>query len=105
MSAGYTDITPAGGILVGTKKPLTWLLVDEDATPLPGQRANITLTITEPDGTAIEKTDADLTDEGGGVYSYPHDFDKAGQYRGHWYYSAGLASVRNGWLLDVSPIQ
>lgn len=105
MSAGYTDITPAGGLLIGTSKPLKWLLVDENGAPLPGQRANITLTIVEPDGTVVTKTDTDLTDEGAGVYSYPHAFDQDGQYRGHWYYLAGLASVRNGWLLDVSLIQ
>lgn len=111
--AGYNDVTPkpsttnpAGGILIGTSRPLTLALTDEAGDPVSSVTASIVLTIYDPSGNSVTKTGGDLAEIGStGVYEYENEFDEIGMWVWDWFYDDGTESVRVGSFCKVLPIR
>lgn len=103
---GYTDATPSAGLLVGTSKPLTVTILDEDGEPITGAEANIDLSIYDPSGNETEVDGSSLSEIGvTGVYEYEHVFDEAGYWVWTWSYSAGGESAVVGNYLRAHAVR
>lgn len=100
---GYTDVTPAAGLLVGTSKPLQITILDEAGDPITGGASLLTLTIYDPSTNSLVKTAGQLTEVGSGVYEYEHEFDEAGYWVWDWLYDDGSESIRVGNFLRANP--
>lgn len=109
---GYNNVTPAksatnpaGGVIVGSSRPVTLTLTDEAGDPITGVEASVELTVYEPGGT--ELSPALTVSEVGttGVYEAELTFEESGTYVWDWFYDNGTESVRVGSYCVVSPVR
>jgi hypothetical protein len=109
---GYNNVTPnrsatnpAGGVLVGSSRPLTLTLTDEAGDPITGAAASIDLTVYEPGGTELSPT-LTVSEVGStGVYTAELEFTESGTYVWDWLYDDGNESVRVGSYCVVYPVR
>ena len=110
--AGYNNVTPdrsttnpAGGILVGSSRPLTLTLTDEAGDPITGAVADITLTVYDPGGVELDPALSVAEVGSTGVYEAELEFEESGTYVWDWLYDDGDESVRVGSYCVVSPVR
>lgn len=64
--------------VVGGSKRLTFTFTDVNGDP--ADPSSIALTIREPDGIEVAKTDADMTNPATGTWIYDHEVTKEGRH-------------------------
>jgi len=99
---GYQDITPAKGILQGSKFPFSCVLKDSSGTGVTGQAANLTLEVIEPSGTTSVTA---ITDNGSGVYEVTNQYtlDESGEIFANWIFDDSTRKLILGQKIKVSP--
>lgn len=89
-----TDLTPAGGLLVGNTRTLTADFNTAAGADATVELADVTLTVTSPSGVSTAYTGAALTLAAQGVVTYRLDLDAPGTWAWDFFWTDGTDNLR-----------